>query len=38
MEAIMKNLLSEIMFALIKVYGEQKAKAIMDALIELLKG
>jgi hypothetical protein len=38
MEAIMKNLLSEIMYALVKVYGEQKAKVLMDNLIKLIKG
>ena len=34
----MKQILSEIMFALIKCYGEQKAKEIMNALIEIIKG
>lgn len=33
----MEQLLSEIMFALIKVYGEQKAKELMNSLIKLIQ-
>ena len=33
----MKNLLSEIMYALVKVYGEQKAKELLKALIDLIR-